>query len=121
MRARSDGDALVVWRCEDDHVHEEWAKYVSDTNGWLFFALRDPTEDQPAARLVAQHQVLRVDFPDITAETQDDATWSRDIPVLDKAEIEAGKLSPEMFEHTHNGTERSTHEPGPRLDDPPRG
>lgn len=101
MRARAEGRAVVIWKCEDKKCppHVEEAQFVEDQNGWLFIALFERAGDGAMARLLPQHQVLRVDLPDIVVEASDDNTvWTRYFDVLDKTEVEAGKLEPADFE-----------------------
>lgn len=101
LRAWAKESAIVTWYCEDpdcpgDHIEE--AALVNDSNEWLFFALANPNDDDPTARLLPARKVARVDFPSLTVDASaDGVVWERDIPVLDKTEIEAGLLEPEMF------------------------
>lgn len=98
MRASVAGESVIVWRCEDGHVHTELADCINDQNGWLFFTLAEPGPDDPAARLLPVQQVVRVDFPGPIVVTHDDEyVFTRDIGVLDQAEIEADRLEPAQF------------------------
>lgn len=93
-----------MWRCKDKHcavggIHETWASFVSDTNGFLFIAVAEPEEGEPGGMLLTQQSVLRVEFPSLTFDAPGEGiTWERQLKVLSQEEIEAAKLEPEMFE-----------------------